>query len=105
MQVELVEAWTGPIDMQLKADGVGPDLTGTTVALILRGNDDALVDTSGDVSIIAPATAGKVRYSPGAADLVAAKSPYRARWKVTDAGSKVVYFPNGTADQWIVRSA
>jgi baseplate upper protein BppU len=98
MTVELVEGWTGDLDFVLKANGVALDLTGMTVELILRKPDGTTIDTAGDTSVPDPA-AGKVRYAPDSADLVAANSPLMARWKVTNAG-KVVYFPAGSPDRW-----
>jgi len=100
--IEVVEGWTGAIDQQLKADGVAVDLTAMTVVLELTGNDDVAVNTAGNVSLLDAAT-GKVRYFPDAADLLAAKSPYRARYKVTDGASKITYFPSASPDNWIVR--
>lgn len=101
MPIEVVEGWTGPIDVQLQADGIPPNLTGATVDLILKGKDDNAVTTSGNVTII-DAGAAKVRYLPDAADLVAAKSPYRARYKVTDGIGKIVFFPSDRPDAWKV---
>jgi hypothetical protein len=98
----LVEGWTGPIDMQLTMDGVAGNMTGTTVALVLRDNAGALV-TLGGVSSWVDAVLAKARYAPVAADLLMSKSPYTARWKVTDATSKDVFFPNADSDVWIVR--
>jgi hypothetical protein len=101
MIFELTEGWTGPIDVQLKADGSAVVLTGCTVALILKANDDSVVDTTDDVTLYT-ALSGIVRYVPDAADLVAAKGPYRARWKVTDQTSRITFFPNGAPDTWNV---
>lgn len=94
MDVQLTEGWTGPVDVQLLADGVAVNLTSCTVALVLTGRDGVAVTTTGNVTII-DAAAGKVRYSPDAADLDADQSPYRARYKVTDVLGKIVYFPSG----------
>ena len=99
---ELVEGWTEVVDFQLKSDGVVVNLTGGTVELVLKGNDGLAVDTAGNTAILDAAN-GKVRYTPDAADLTAAKSPYSARWKVT-LSAKVSFFPSGGADEWIVRS-
>lgn len=99
---ELVDGWTEVVDFQLKSDGVVVNLTGGTVELILKGNDGIAVDTAGNTSIL-DAVNGKVRYIPDAADLVATKSPYSARWKVT-LSSRISFFPNGGADEWIVRA-
>ena len=99
--LEIVEGWTGPVDMQLKKNGAPVDLTGCTVSLILRGSDGVAIDTAADVSVLEVAT-GKVRYLPDAEDLVAAKTPHWARFKVTDASSKNVFFPSDRAMRWTV---
>jgi hypothetical protein len=98
---EVVEGWTGPLDFTLKANGVAVDLTGMTVIFILKDKDGAAIDTSGNASVVTPA-AGLVSYSPDAGDLVAAKTPHSARWRVTDGGGKVVFFPHGAPDRWQV---
>jgi hypothetical protein len=102
--VDVVEGWTAAIDMQLNADGVAVNLTGATVELILRGVDGARVGSSGNLSII-NSTGGQVRYLPDVGDLVARRSPYRARFKVTDAAAKIAFYPSGESDSWVVRSA
>jgi hypothetical protein len=97
-----VEGWTVPLDFQLKDDNVAVNLTGMTVALVLQDNNGVVITPAGTTSIF-DAVTGKVRFSPAAADLVASKSPYTARWKVTDGAGKVAFFPSGTDDVWIVR--
>lgn len=105
MPLDVTAGWTGPIDFQLKADGVpAPFGVGATVELILRRADDVLITTAGNVSILS-APDGTVRYYPDANDLVDKYSPYRARYKVTDAGLKVVFFPSGAPDVWTVWKA
>jgi uncharacterized phiE125 gp8 family phage protein len=99
-ELKLVEGWSSPIDETLKSDGVAVDLTGMTVELLLQKADGSLVDTTGDVSVVTPGS-GLVRYTPDAADLLAADSPHVARWKVTNAG-KVTYFPNEAGEVWDV---
>lgn len=97
MEIHLTEGWTSAVDVQCLADGVPVDLTGTTVALILTGRDGVLVTLGGSVSILDAAN-GVVRYLPAGTDLLAAKSPYRVRVKVTDVQAKIVYFPSGAGD-------
>jgi hypothetical protein len=104
MPLDIVEAWTGPIDMQLKVDGASLSLsTGDTVELVLRRSDREIVSTTGEVTILT-ATCGVVRYSPSALDFLARWSPYAARFKVTDGTGKVVFFPNAKPDPWTVHS-
>jgi hypothetical protein len=97
----LVEGWTGPLDFTLKADNVAVDLTGMTVVLLLYGRDGIAIDTTADVTVPTP-SAGLVRYSPDPTDIVVAKAPLYARWKVTDGGGNIVFFPNGAPDIWKV---
>lgn len=103
MSVEIVAGWTGPLDFALKADGEAINLAGITVTLTLTGNDAVAVDTTGHVSILTAAD-GTVRYIPHlATDLVASKSPYKARWKLVDGTGAIVYVPSGAArDEWKV---
>jgi len=98
---DLVQGWTDPINHVLLIDGVPLDLTGKTVALLVYDKNDVAVAYTGTVSV-PDATAGKVRFSPAAADLLAANAPYKIRWRVTSAG-KVAFFPNKQPWQWNVR--
>lgn len=99
--VDLVEGWTGRLDFTLKSNGVAQNLTGMTVELILKKSDGTPVDTASDVTIV-DAAAGKVGYTPDAADLTSAASPLTARWKVIDGGGAVVYYPSRAPDTWRV---
>jgi len=101
--VDLVEGQTAAVDVQLTNRSTVPDLTGSTPELVLKGSDGSSVTTSGKVSWIDPALA-QVRFSPASGDLVAAKSPYAARWKLTDGGGKVAYWPDDEPDRWVVRA-
>lgn len=110
-----VQGNTAPQDFQLFTVDANGDETpfdatdggGTiavfTVALVAVSRVDASsVNTSGDVAWLTPAS-GIVRYIPGSTDLLAAKSPYDVRWAVTDSASRIVSFPDGIADRWMVR--
>lgn len=101
MPEDLVEGWTEPIDQTLLADGVVVNGTGWTVKLELRDGNDKPVSYAGSSNWLVAAS-GTVRFLPTVGDLLAIKSPYRARWKVTASG-KVAYFPNGEGDKWTVR--
>ena len=101
MSRRLVEGQTGPVDKQLKVDGVALNLSGYTVALVLHTRLGALVDTVAKVLVLDEA-AGKVRFNPGTTDLVSASSPYRAHWKVTDGTNKIHYFPSDDPEPWTV---
>lgn len=101
--VELVAGWTGPLDFQLLADGAPQNLTGMAVEMLLKTSGGDIIDTSGDLALL-DAPAGKVRFSPDPADLVATASPLVSRFKVTDGLGKVVFFPSGEPDDWKVRA-
>lgn len=102
--IELTEGWTGDIDMQLQTSSGPVNLTGSSVVLLLRDIRSTLIPTSSDLTIFS-ATDGKVRYNPDSGDLAAARSPYKSKFKVTDGSGKVVYFPSGRPDEWLVYSA
>jgi len=100
--INLVEGWTGNIDYQLKADGIAVNLNGLTVSIVARKQDGAAITLTGTLTITDEPT-GKVRFAPGATDILAASSPCQVRFKVTDGFSKVTYFPSGGAEQWNIR--
>lgn len=102
----LVEGETKPVDMTCY-DGEGAsrtaaDLTGLTIALLLRDRVGGLVPTAGNVAALVAAD-GTIRYSPALGDLKADNSPYAARIKVTDGNGDDAFYPNGEADKWVVR--
>lgn len=101
MPEQLVQGWTEPIRQQLLNDGSPFDASGATLALVLRDKTGAVVSYTGTVAWSATATS-VAQFSPAAGDLLAASSPYAARWKVTAAG-KDAFYPNGEADSWTVR--
>lgn len=101
MPENLVEGWTEPIDQTLLADGVAIDGTGWTVELQLTDGNDKPVEYSGTSNWLVAAD-GTARFQPAAGDLLASRSPYRARWKVNALG-KIAYFPNAEGDKWTVR--
>lgn len=99
---DIVEGWTEPLDYQLKIDGAAANITGMTVALVLYDKTGALIAQAGVVSVVNAAT-GMVRYSPATDEILFAKQPYSARWKVMDAAGKVAFFPTGEPIHWLVR--
>ena len=101
MPLTIVEGTTANMDFTLTADGAAVNLTGATVVLVLSDKDGTAVTTTGDV-VVVTAAEGKVRFAPDAADLDASLSPYRARFKVTDSGGQISYYPNTAADPWTV---
>jgi len=103
MKFEIVEGWTGDLDFDLLADGALPagSMSGMSVELILKKADGTQLTTTGDVAI-ADEDNWRVRYSPDPGDLV--RGSYQGRFKVTDIGGKIVYFPSGAWDQWLIRA-
>lgn len=107
MAEEFVEGWTDPIEYDLKkaaTPGGTPatfDATGMTPAIVITDARGAAVDVAGNVAW-ANAAASRIRYSPDAGDFVAKNGPLRVRWKVTDSGGKVAFFPPGPGLVWQV---
>jgi len=96
--VDVVEGWTGALPFTLKADEVPVDLTGMTVYIVLRDNRGATVKDSTAGITVTGSTAGQLEYAPSSSDFAAARTPYRVRFRVKDALTKVVYFPNEDED-------
>lgn len=103
--IELTEGWTGPIDLQLQADGSAYDLTGTEIVLITRnGCGVESATTCGLYLEHVSSTCGIVRWTPETTNtLLVAKQPYTIKVRVTS-GTAKVYFPNGAGDVWSVYS-
>ena len=95
---DVVEGWTGALPFQLLADGSPVDLTGLTVSLWMKDCDGTQIHSSTANVTVTDSTDGDVSFSPSSSQFVAAKSPYKLRFKVVDALSKVVYFPNREED-------
>jgi hypothetical protein len=95
---EVVEGWTGALPFQLKADGVPVDLTGMTVSLWMKDTDGTQIHASTSGLTVTGTTSGVVSFAPTSDQFVAAKTPYRLRFKVVDALTKTVYFPNVDED-------
>lgn len=95
---EVVEGWTGALPFTLKADDVAIDLTGMTLSIVLKDAKGTVIKDS-DVGVtVIESTAGTLEYEPSSSEFVAARSPYKVRFRVVDTGSKVVYHPNGDED-------
>lgn len=107
--LEIAAGWTAPILFALRINGVMATSFSTqdSAELILRRPEGERVATSGDVALLAcsTSTAYNCTYTPGDRDLTESQTPYLARFKVTDGAGRVQYFPHGTADLWVVRSA
>lgn len=99
--VSIVEGWTGALPFTLLADGSPVDLSGLTVKIVLKNAAGTTVkDTTAGITVTS-ATGGQVEYVPtsSSGDLfVASQTPYRVRFRVTDATPRSVYFPNDEED-------
>ncbi len=100
--VDIVEGWSGPIDFQLKENGVAADLTGDTMTAEAVDRRRQPTTLTGDLSIIS-ATDGKIRLTPDTGDFIASASPYELRFKRTTIAG-IVFYPNGEAVRVDVRS-
>jgi len=93
---EVVEGWTNALPFTLKADDVAIDLTGLTVKIYLKDNRGAYLQngTTG-VLAVTNTTAGVLTYTPAStSELLAARTPYKVRFSLTDSTGGIVYFPN-----------
>ena len=93
-QRDFIEGWTETIVDSLKTDNATQDLTGMQVVLVLYDKDANLIPYGGQ-SGVEEALTGKVFFTPAVGDLLASKSPYGARWKVTDVAGEVAFWPTG----------
>lgn len=95
--MSIVEGWTGALPFTLLADGTPIDLTGMTVHVVLKSADGTVIkDTTSGISVTGT-TVGQLEYSPSSSSgdlFLVASTPYRIRFRVTDALTKKVYFPN-----------
>jgi hypothetical protein len=100
----IVEGTTKPLLFTLKSQGTTEsspqpfNLTGyLSIQIVLKNSEGTIVkDTSAGVSVTGT-TAGQVQFSPGSSSgdlFVSSQSPYRVRWRVTDALSDVEFWPN-----------
>ena len=95
--VSIVEGWTGALPFTLKADGTAVDLTGLTVRIVLKNAAGTVVKNTSSGVTVTGTTSGQVEYSPATSSgdlFLASQTPYKVRFSVTDALSKIVYFPN-----------
>lgn len=104
-QTEVREGWTTKLPFTLTTDGAVFNATGFTLsACYLTGRDGTAVVTTGKFNWTTAAI-GLAYFKPGASDLLAAKSPYRITFQVTDGNGDIVLFPNGESNEIIVRTA
>lgn len=91
---------TGHQDFALFVPQQAYNGTGASVALVLTDRHGGRVDTTGKVTWINQ-SAGHVRFSPAAGDLIAERGPYAACWQVTLDG-RTYAFPSTRPDEWKV---
>lgn len=104
--MDIVEGWTGRIEWQAKKDGVVVDLSGVESCFSLRDKHGASISmTCTDATEVITATCGYVGLNPSTGTFLEDGSPYSLRLKVVDSTPTTVYFPSGTAESIIVRSA
>jgi hypothetical protein len=99
--MSIVEGWTGALPVTLLADGDPIDLTGMTVKIVIKNNLGSIIKDTTEGITVTGTTVGQVQYSPASSSgdlFLAAHTPYRVRFRVTDALSKSVYFPNDEED-------
>lgn len=104
---ELTEGTTAAQDFRLRYKTTAGewavfDGTGMDVELVLYDRTGVQIDTTANVDW-QDAPDGVVRYLPDALDLTVIRSPYEARFWVTDSQNKLQPFPDGRADRWVVR--
>jgi len=99
--MSIVEGWSGALPFTLKADGTPVDLTGLTVKIVLKTSQGSIVkDTTAGITVTG-STSGQLEYAPATSSgdlFLASKTPYRIRFRVTDALAKTAYFPNDEED-------
>ena len=103
MALDIVQGWTEAIEYQLSADGSPVNLTGMTVEFLLYPNFATVPKTLTGSVVLTDATVGKVTYTPGPDDLKASDSPAKVRWKVTDTGNNIAFFPRDAAELWTIQ--
>jgi hypothetical protein len=103
-QYTIIAGTTSPLRFQLLEAGSPIDLTDITVTLLLSDKTGTTVN-AGTVTVL-DADTGKVQLAPTDTSVfVAANGPYSARWKLTDASSKISYVPTGPRDVWTIIGA
>jgi hypothetical protein len=103
---DIVEGRTKRLKLTLLADGAGIERDGIEVSnCYITGNDGTEVDTVGKFGWDADTDdPGDVYYAPAAGDFVAAKSPYRLRFELTDELGEVLPLPEyPDGDAYLIR--
>ena len=99
MQSDFVEGWTQRILVKLGVDLTRAD--SVSLELCPKGSPIPLALSAAQCGI-ADAARSTVFYDPAVGDLVAARSPYSVRWKLTQNGV-ATYYPVSFTMSWVVR--
>lgn len=90
--IKLVQGNTAPpIDLTLDRDGSVIDLTGCTVSLIISQNNAITNAGHQSCTITSPATAGKIRYLPQAADFATGSAVADVKITYSDTTVEILY--------------
>lgn len=94
----ITEGWTRELSFTLLSQGSVVDLSDLDVVPVIKTKaGKALTIPPEKYRVDDDPTTGKVYWTPVAADLKAANTPYSIHWKVTgDDG--VIFYPSGDAD-------
>jgi hypothetical protein len=105
MKYTIVAGTTSDIRFQLLEAGSPINLLACTVTLLLSDRLGNTIAAPGTVTITDSAE-GKVQLAPASTTVFdATKSPYVARWKITDGSGKISYVPTGPRDIWEIVGA
>lgn len=99
--ISIVEGWTAPIKVTLLVDSQPVDLTGLTVKIVLKNAEGTIVKDTTEGITITGSTAGQVEYAPATSSgdlFLSAQTPYKVRFRVTDALSKSYFHPSDEED-------
>ena len=97
---DYVEGWTAGIEYDLmhKNPATGAestfDASGMSISILLKDKDNNTISFSGTVAW-SDQSNSRAKFNPASGDFLRSKSPYSLWWKVTDASSKVAYYPQG----------
>jgi len=105
MKYTIVAGTTSDIRFQLLEAGSPINLLACTVDLLLSDRFGTAIVSPGTVTVTDTAE-GKVQLTPSNTLVFdSTKSPYTARWKITDGSGKISYVPTGPRDIWEIVGA
>ena len=105
MKYTIVAGTTSDIRFQLLEAGAPINLLACTVVLLLSDRFGTTISSPGSVTIT-DTTEGKVQLAPTNGSVFdSTRSPYLARWEITDGSGKKSYVPSGPRDIWEIVGA